>query len=105
MNLCDEETDNIIIGEAAIHLILNAEDVTLRTLMKTLEVLAENEADDLRVMQIYKARKWLSGLTPPVGISPPLSGMRKQNLMTEAAAAQDRGIDMASQRCQVANTH
>ncbi|KQN55665.1 hypothetical protein GKQ23_12120 [Erwinia sp. E602] len=65
MYFSDEETGNVVVGEAAIHLIFNSEEVTLRSLIDTLREMAESEADDLRVMQIYKARKWLMGLREP----------------------------------------
>lgn len=65
MYFSEEETGNVIVGEAAIHLIFNSEEVTLRSLIETLREMAESEADDLRVMQIYQARKWLMGLREP----------------------------------------
>ncbi|MGP2415450.1 hypothetical protein ACTUSQ_14945 [Pantoea ananatis] len=55
----DEATGHKIIGEAAVNLALHDEEITVVSLIRQLSVMADNEIDDERVIQIADARKWL----------------------------------------------
>lgn len=59
MIISDEEKGHVIIGEAAVNLIFNREEISLETLLNELKVMAENEPSDERVIAISAARNWL----------------------------------------------
>lgn len=57
----DKKTGHIILGEAAINLAFEEQEITLVSLIRQLSVMAENERSDERVEQIADARNWLKG--------------------------------------------
>lgn len=59
MIISDEVKGNSLIGEATINLIFNREEVTLNALLIQLEIMAEKEADDQKVLLIKEVRQWL----------------------------------------------
>ncbi|WP_324019795.1 hypothetical protein GC090_11375 [Pantoea sp. JZ29] len=59
MNFHDEATGHKIIGEAAVNLALQNEEITVVSLIRQLSTMADHESDDERVLLIADARKWL----------------------------------------------
>lgn len=57
----DKKTGHMILGEAAINLAFEEQDITLISLIRQLGEMAENERSDERVEQIADARNWLKG--------------------------------------------
>ncbi|MDH2065789.1 hypothetical protein [Pantoea sp. GD03673] len=57
----DKAVGHIILGEAAINLAFEEQEITLVSLIRQLGVMAENERSDERVAQIGDARNWLKG--------------------------------------------
>ncbi|MHA6311190.1 MULTISPECIES: hypothetical protein [Pantoea] len=55
----DKSTGHMILGEAAINLAFQQQDITLVSLIRQLGEMAENESNDDRVAQIADARNWL----------------------------------------------
>ncbi|MBZ6393484.1 MULTISPECIES: hypothetical protein [Pantoea] len=55
----DKSTGHMILGEAAINLAFEQQDITLVSLIRQLGEMAENESNDDRVAQIADARNWL----------------------------------------------
>lgn len=67
--ISDEEKGHVIIGEAAVSLIFNREEITLGTLLTELQVMAENEPSDERLIAISAARSWLKAFHQPGTLS------------------------------------
>ncbi|WHQ73940.1 hypothetical protein [Pantoea sp. Lij88] len=57
----DKTTGHMILGEAAINLAFEEQEITLVSLIRQLGEMAENEHSDERVEQIADARNWLKG--------------------------------------------
>lgn len=57
----DKTTGHMILGEAAINLAFEEQEITLVSLIRQLGEMAENERSDERVEQIADARNWLKG--------------------------------------------
>jgi len=57
----DSTTGHIILGEAAVNLAFEEQEITLASLIRQLSEMAENEQNDERVAQIADARNWLKG--------------------------------------------
>lgn len=57
----DKKTGHMILGEAAINLAFDEQEITLVSLIRQLGVMAEHENNDDRVAQIADARHWLKG--------------------------------------------
>ena len=58
------EYDNgnqLIIGEAAVHLAMNNTDITVYSLLRELADMASAEDDPARCVQIQGAKRWLRG--------------------------------------------
>jgi len=55
----DKTTGHVILGEAAINLAFEGQEITLVSLIRQLGEMAENERNDDRVAQIADARNWL----------------------------------------------
>lgn len=58
-NSDEDSRDHIMIGEAAMHLIFNREEISLSALINQLQSMAVGEEDDERLLKIWEARKWL----------------------------------------------
>ncbi|WP_337013442.1 hypothetical protein [Pantoea sp. AS142] len=54
-------TGHMILGEAAINLAFEQQEITLVSLIRQLSEMAEKEHSDKRVAQIADARNWLKG--------------------------------------------
>ncbi|WP_292992702.1 hypothetical protein [Pantoea sp.] len=61
----DKTTGHMILGEAAINLAFEEQEITLISLIRQLGEMAENERSDDRVEQIADARNWLKGFIDP----------------------------------------
>ncbi len=61
----DKTTGHMILGEAAINLAFEEQEITLVSLIRQLGEMAENERSDDRVEQIADARNWLKGFIDP----------------------------------------
>jgi len=61
----DKTTGHMILGEAAINLAFEEQEITLVSLIRQLGEMAENERSDDRVEQISDARNWLKGFIDP----------------------------------------
>ena len=61
----DKTTGHMILGEAAINLAFEEQEITLISLIRQLGEMAENERSDDRVEQISDARNWLKGFIDP----------------------------------------
>lgn len=61
MFISDEVKGNKIIGEAVLNLLFNSEQVTTANLVKELNMMAEIEADEDRLLLMHKTRRWLEG--------------------------------------------
>ncbi|WP_315314837.1 hypothetical protein [Pantoea vagans] len=57
----DKTIGHRILGEAAINLAFEEQEITLVSLIRQLGEMAENERSDERVAQISDARNWLKG--------------------------------------------
>lgn len=57
----DKTTGHMILGEAAINLAFEEQEITLVALIRQLSEMAEQERNDERVTQIADARNWLKG--------------------------------------------
>lgn len=57
----DKTIGHIILGEAAINLAFEEQEITLVSLIRQLAKMAENERSDERVAQIADTRNWLKG--------------------------------------------
>lgn len=57
----DKTIGHIILGEAAINLAFEEQEITLVSLIRQLAEMAENERSDERVEQIADTRNWLKG--------------------------------------------
>ncbi|MCP1207894.1 hypothetical protein NIM72_20560 [Pantoea sp. B550] len=57
----DKTIGHIILGEAAINLAFEQQEITLVSLIRQLAEMAENERSDERVAQIADTRNWLKG--------------------------------------------
>lgn len=57
----DKTTGHRILGEAAINLAFEEQEITLVSLIRELSAMAEKERSDERVAQIADARNWLKG--------------------------------------------
>ena len=57
----DKTTGHMILGEAAINLAFDEQEITLVALIRQLSDMAEQEHNDERVTQIADARNWLKG--------------------------------------------
>lgn len=57
----DKTIGHIILGEAAINLAFEEQEITLVSLISQLAEMAENERSDERVAQIADTRNWLKG--------------------------------------------
>ncbi|QZX94177.1 hypothetical protein K6R05_10215 [Pantoea alfalfae] len=57
----DKTIGHIILGEAAINLAFEEQEITLVSLIRQLAEMAENERSDERVAQIAATRNWLKG--------------------------------------------
>lgn len=53
--------NQLIIGEAAVHLAMNNTDITVNSLIRELADMAAAEKDPLRYVQIRGAKRWLRG--------------------------------------------
>jgi hypothetical protein len=68
----EDEKQHVVIGEAAMNLIFNREEISLGALINQLQSMASAEQDDDRLLKIWEARKWLlefkkGALTAPSG--------------------------------------
>ena len=61
----DKTTGHMILGEAAINLAFEEQEITLISLIRQLGEMAENERSDDRVEQIADARNWLKSFIDP----------------------------------------
>lgn len=61
----DKTTGHMILGEAAINLAFDEQEITLVALTRQLSEMAEQERNDERVAQIADARNWLKGFIEP----------------------------------------
>lgn len=61
MFISDEVKGNKMMGEAALNLLFNSEQVTTANLVKQLKMMAEIEADEDRLLLMHKTRRWLEG--------------------------------------------
>ncbi|PHP93385.1 hypothetical protein CBF17_013345 [Pantoea agglomerans] len=61
----DKTTGHMILGEAAINLAFDEQEITLVALIRQLSEMAEQERNDERVAQIADARNWLKGFIEP----------------------------------------
>lgn len=61
----NKSTGHMILGEAAINLVFERQDITLVALIRQLGEMAENESNDDRVVQIAEARSWLKSFISP----------------------------------------
>ncbi|MFJ5162171.1 hypothetical protein ACIP6T_23650 [Pantoea sp. NPDC088449] len=59
--------NQLIIGEAAIHLALNNADITVDTLVRELAGMAAAEENPARCVQIREAKRWVRGFMPASG--------------------------------------
>ena len=57
----DKTTGHMILGEAAINLAFDEQEITLVALIRQLSEMAEQEPNDERVTQIADVRNWLKG--------------------------------------------
>ena len=69
MIISDEEKGHVIIGEAAVNLIFNREEISLGALLSELQGMAENEPSDERLIAISAARSWLKAFHQPGTLS------------------------------------
>lgn len=67
--ISDEEKGHVIIGEAAVNLIFNREEISLGALLTELQGMAENEPSDERLIAISAARSWLKAFRQPGTLS------------------------------------
>ncbi|WP_158780682.1 hypothetical protein [Pantoea sp. BAV 3049] len=58
-NSDEDDTNHVMIGEAAINLIINREEISPGSLINQLQIMASNEENDDRLLKIWEARKWL----------------------------------------------
>jgi hypothetical protein len=61
----DEQKGHAVIGEAAVSLAVNDQQISVDALMNKLTLMAEVESSDARLQLIYDARKWLSSFLQP----------------------------------------
>ena len=59
--------NQLIIGEAAVHLAINNADITVDSLIRELTDMAAAEDDPARYVQIRGAKSWLRSFTPLPG--------------------------------------
>jgi len=59
--ISDEEQGNLLIGQAAMQLLLRSQDVTVQSLQKEMLMMAENERDEQRLVLMHEMRRWLAG--------------------------------------------
>ena len=59
--------NQLIIGEAAVHLAMNNTDITVNSLIRELADMAAAEEDPLRCVQIRGAKRWLRGFKSLAG--------------------------------------
>jgi hypothetical protein len=57
----DDEKANVIIGEAALTLITNHQEVSVDSLLKQLQKMTSQEKDKSRLREMGAAIKWLTG--------------------------------------------
>lgn len=55
----EDETHELMIGEAAVSLLFNRKDITTTALLDELNVMGNVEEDDDRLLAIWSARRWL----------------------------------------------
>jgi hypothetical protein len=55
----EDETHELMIGEAAVSLLFNRKDITTTALLDELNVMGDVEEDDDRLLAIWSARRWL----------------------------------------------
>ncbi|THB82571.1 hypothetical protein E1N66_20290 [Pantoea allii] len=61
----DKTIGHMILGEAAINLAFEEQEITLISLIRQLGEMAENERSDDRIEQIADARNWLKSFINP----------------------------------------
>lgn len=59
--------NQLIIGEAVIHLALNNADITVDSLVRELAEMAATEENPARCVQIREAKRWVRGFMPASG--------------------------------------
>ncbi|WNN50132.1 hypothetical protein RIN58_08600 [Siccibacter colletis] len=59
--ISDEEQSNMLIGQAAMQLLLRSQDVNVQTLQKEMLTMAETEHDEQRLVLMHETRRWLAG--------------------------------------------
>ncbi len=69
LDIISEDKQHVILGEAAINLIFKQEEVTVMTLIRELNAMAENEPEDDRLITIHAARGWLRDFRRPGSLS------------------------------------
>ncbi|CAM3458555.1 hypothetical protein BS639_16610 [Rouxiella silvae] len=79
MIISDEAKGNALIGEAAMNLIFNREDVNVNTLLKNLKSMAEVEEDENRLLLMHEVCRWLQGYCSLGSVSPERSGWLDSN--------------------------
>lgn len=57
----EDETHELMIGEAAVSLLFNRKDITIPALLDELNMMGNVEEDDDRLLAIWSARRWLLG--------------------------------------------
>ncbi|WP_058973859.1 hypothetical protein [Type-D symbiont of Plautia stali] len=63
----DYDQNQMIIGEAAVHLAMNNADITVGSLIRELAEMAAAEKNPARCVQIRGAKRWLRGFESSPG--------------------------------------
>ncbi len=98
MFISDEAKGNALIGEAAMNLIFNREEVTVSTLLKKLKSMAEHEIDEGRLLLMHEVCRWLRGFLSLGSLSPERAGWLDSALMGDAANISESAIRFQSLR-------
>jgi len=98
MIISDEAKGNALIGEAAMNLIFNREDVNVNTLLKNLKSMAEVEEDENRLLLMHEVCRWLRGFLSLGSLSPERAGWLESALMGDAANFPENAIRFESLR-------
>lgn len=86
MFISDEAKGNALIGEAAMNLIFNREEVTVSSLLKKLKTMAETEIDEAKLMLMHEVCRWLRGFLSLGSLSPERAGWLDSALMGDGAS-------------------
>lgn len=85
MFISDEAKGNALIGEAAMNLIFNREEVTVSSLLRKLKAMAEIEIDEAKLMLMHEVCRWLRGFLSLGSLAPERAGWLDSALMGDAA--------------------